>query len=399
MNEKVTCKGYKPDSVDGFQCTMGACEDNCCRNTGWRITVDAVTYEKYKNLDTKLGEHIINCIEEKDGTYYFKEFDHGHCPLLASSGLCTIHRDLGAEYLCTTCTSYPRVWNSYAGQMEYWLSLSCPDVIRWVLYRKKRINYMSFPVNTETPPLPQTPFETEKQKVRDMLIKICHHRRFSLMDKMLYMGLFMRSLSKGNSIDEAITVYQTNMKNPKILDSLKENLGNVDPGYRREMFDILLPVVTASVNRPKKIPLGIKNVDYYNRIVEFHARMLAIPRYSDKILDAFDRIVVPYINSNSYMFENYMVYSLVSSRFMKDMENQEEFGKAYSGFAGEFISMLTFTSAIFIDNESLSHDEMIIGMYLFHRSISHNQSLREKVSGVFNDNLLNLLFGALSGVA
>ena len=43
-------KSIQPDTTRDFGCIMGACEDNCCRNTTWIITVDPVAYKKYQAL-------------------------------------------------------------------------------------------------------------------------------------------------------------------------------------------------------------------------------------------------------------------------------------------------------------------------------------------------------------
>ncbi|MCL2215669.1 MAG: hypothetical protein FWB91_01485 [Defluviitaleaceae bacterium] len=83
--------------------------------------------------------------------------------------------------------------------MEYWLSLSCPDVIRWVLYRKKRINYRKFPVTTEDIVLEANPLEAEKQRVREMLIK---------------MYLFHRTVSHNKDLRKKVSaVFSNNLLN------------------------------------------------------------------------------------------------------------------------------------------------------------------------------------------
>jgi len=113
------------------------------------------------------------------------------------------------------------------------------------------------------------------------------------------------------------------------------------------------------------------------------------------LADAFDRIIAPYVNANKYVFENYLAYVVVSSKFLNEAE---DFSAAYTGFAGEFLTMLVFAAGLFHANESISHDEMIIAIYLFHRKISHNASLRKQLSEVFTDNLLSVLLCALGDI-
>ena len=83
---------------------------------------------------------------------------------------------------------------------------------------------------------------------------------------------------------------------------------------------------------------------------------------------------------------------------MEAYPQAEDFSAAYAGFAGEFLTMLVFAASLFNANESISHDEMIIAIYLFHRKISHNTSLRKKLSEVFTDNLLSVLLCALGDI-
>jgi len=380
---------------------MGACEDNCCRNTTWSISVDEHTYEKYKTLGGEIGQHIMDCIEEVEGIYNFKEFDHGHCPLLTDAGLCMIHKDLGEEYLCATCITYPRVWNTFNGKAEHWLSLSCPDVVRWVLYRKKKITYTEFPATLNIDIPPATPFATELSHVRNFLIEIVQYRKFSIKEKLMFMGLVMRSFSKcprddkfSKSINEVLRTYRSNLRVSGLMADLQRNLGDIHPDNRKQIFLTLAQTASVSAIPPKKIPIGITNSDYYSLMAAFH-NDVADKKAEQYLVSVFDRLIVPYVNANKYVFENYLAYVIVSSKFLY---NVDDFSAAYSGFAGEFLSMLVFAAGLFNANQSISHDEMIIAIYLFHRKVSHSDLLRKQLSEIFTDNLLSILLCALGGI-
>jgi hypothetical protein len=213
----------------------------------------------------------------------------------------------------------------------------------------------------------------------------------------------MRSLSKAPNQDEqarseyirnTVKTYKDNMRKTDIFSSLHENLTEMHPNQRKEIFNALAKSASVSATSPKKIPEGIKNAPYYELITNFHedVKCNIAPLYLTK---AFDNLIVPYVNANPFVFENYLVYVIVASMFLEDAE---DFSKAYAGFAGEFLSMLTFTAALFYENKSLSDDEMIIGMYLYHRKISHNKELRKNLAAAFSNNLFNMLLGALGGI-
>jgi hypothetical protein len=167
----------------------------------------------------------------------------------------------------------------------------------------------------------------------------------------------------------------------------------MNPDNRKRFFEILTATAAASATPPKKIPEGIKNADYYKRMANFYKDVE--DNKAEYLVDAFDRLIVPYVNQNSYVFENYLVYSLVSTKFLAEAEN---FSDAYAGFAGEFISMLVFTAGLFHGNEAISHDEMIAGIYLFHRKVSHYTELRKSLADAFSNDLLNLMIGAFGGI-
>ena len=87
-----------PFYYDQFHCITSECKDNCCVG-GWEIDIDDDTYNYYMSLDGELGDRIRESItKSEDGSNCFKLVD-GHCGLLDKCGLCTIHKELGAEHL------------------------------------------------------------------------------------------------------------------------------------------------------------------------------------------------------------------------------------------------------------------------------------------------------------
>jgi len=234
------------------------------------------------------------------------------------------------------------------------------------------------------------------------LIKIAQHRKFTLKERLMYMGLFMRSISntpesiyaQAKHIDKIVKAYGDNMGMHNIFSQMQAGLAAMHPGNRIEIFSALLQAAAASAKPPKKIPKGIKNAEYYERIGIFNddIRLGMAQLY---VVGAFDKLIPPYVNDNQHIFENYLVYSLVSSKFLNDADN---LAQAFAGFVGEFATMLVFTAGLFKKNETLTHDEMIIGMYLFHRTVSHNEGLRKQLATAFSNNLLNMLLGALGGI-
>lgn len=140
-------KALKPFYYDDFKCIGGQCIDNCCSNN-WTIDIDEKTYKKYKKLKGDLGKRINSNISRnrsrgKENHFRYGKINlkNGKCELLTEEGLCTLHRDLGEKYLCMTCKIYPREVKKYGEIYEKNLSLSCPEVARYMV---KNIDVFSF---------------------------------------------------------------------------------------------------------------------------------------------------------------------------------------------------------------------------------------------------------------
>jgi lysine-N-methylase len=140
----------KPDPVrltygEKFECIGSACEDTCCKN--WTIPVDQITYEKYRSLtptplNVLINESIAKVEEERPGeatgptpTHYANILldESQKCPLLADDGLCRVQKECGADHMCYTCATYPRIKRRVGEVDEISLTLSCPEAARRVL--------------------------------------------------------------------------------------------------------------------------------------------------------------------------------------------------------------------------------------------------------------------------
>ncbi|MCM1525341.1 MAG: flagellin lysine-N-methylase [Ruminococcus sp.] len=115
MNNKIKVQYIRqPQYYKDFQCTGDKCPVNCCY--GWNIGWSKEEYEKLTNAQMpdslrKIIEQsfILACDTIKDTfDYQIKFSEKGKCPLLTENGLCSIQKELGADYLSCTCRTYPR---------------------------------------------------------------------------------------------------------------------------------------------------------------------------------------------------------------------------------------------------------------------------------------------------
>lgn len=140
-----------------FRCIGPACEDTCCQ--GWRIPVDAAALDRYHGLaSSPLKSQIVSSIVQAPAPGSGRETDtpnpsaaaspqsilrlkdDGHCALLTPQSLCSIHEQLGEEFLPAVCASYPRVERQLGPVTETALALSCPEAARLVLLGPSLLN-------------------------------------------------------------------------------------------------------------------------------------------------------------------------------------------------------------------------------------------------------------------
>jgi lysine-N-methylase len=139
MPEKI----LNPLYAAAFKCIASSCEDTCC--SGWQITVDRDTYDRYQNfpeecMRQRLRRHIVL----NNGGRYAEDYAEikliaSTCPLLTLDRLCSVQQAGGEESLSMTCANFPRNYNLVNGQLELALDLSCPEAARLALLNPGRM--------------------------------------------------------------------------------------------------------------------------------------------------------------------------------------------------------------------------------------------------------------------
>ncbi len=232
-------KVLKPFYYDDFKCIGGQCIDNCCSNN-WIIDIDEKTYKKYKKLKGDWGKRINSNISRnrsKGKENHFKygkiNLQNGKCALLTEEGLCTLHRDLGEKYLCMTCKIYPREVNKYGEIYEKNLSLSCPEVARYLV---KNNNVFSFNMDDEALT------EIEKEVVsygddnkrlysllwdsRNLAVEIVQFKEISIWKRIVFLKMLTDKVqnviknSNYSEYEEILNIFRSQIEDINIINSL-----------------------------------------------------------------------------------------------------------------------------------------------------------------------------------
>ena len=129
--------------LGNFKCLMGDCPDTCCK--GWEIPVDSRTYNLWRDSSKTKG-YLSKLRVVHEGNSHSTCFakikldEKLSCSFLSADKLCTIHSNLGEDFLGHTCKSYPKELNTFWGMLERSMALSCPEVANIVLNRTKPLN-------------------------------------------------------------------------------------------------------------------------------------------------------------------------------------------------------------------------------------------------------------------
>lgn len=121
-----------------FKCKADKCEHSCCK--GWEIDIDEDTLDYYKDLDTELGNEILQNIQEGEDTF-FKMTEDRRCPFLKNNGLCKIIEELGDDGLCDICRLHPRFFENINDYSLAGVGLSCERATE-LIFEKKSLDFV-----------------------------------------------------------------------------------------------------------------------------------------------------------------------------------------------------------------------------------------------------------------
>ncbi|MGL4762235.1 MAG: flagellin lysine-N-methylase [Sarcina sp.] len=141
MNNEINI--LKTTNYDNFKCTADKCKFTCC--SGWDVSIDDATYEKWKNDTT--SSYILDNITFRDSDdesgYFVNKETSTPCPFLDAKGLCEIVKSHGEDHLSKTCHSFPRVENTFDDTSELTLSCACPEVVEILASMNDKVKLIS----------------------------------------------------------------------------------------------------------------------------------------------------------------------------------------------------------------------------------------------------------------
>ena len=318
----------KPDFYDMFSCVAGECEDSCCK-TKWDIYVDKNTYRKYdklapSNIKLLIDKHIKKNKNAKTEKEYAK-IDLGsnnQCPMLDEQGLCVIHKHLGEDYLNMVCFTYPRIFNYVDDILMKTVSISCPEASRIILRQKHPVEFEL--TEEEVNPKSLMSIICTKDSSRmlfrsfwDILkaaVSIIQNRKRNIEERLLILGMLIKSLNEENK--DNVSEERINIIVEKYLKISDEN-DNLNI-YANIPDKPEVQVIMLKNMLDARSKLGVSSKEFAG-FIDILFQTVWVEENGNvsvrKIKEAEYKYFEPFINDHDYMFENYIVYTLISKIF------------------------------------------------------------------------------------
>lgn len=372
-------KILKPFYYDNFKCIGGECIDNCCVNN-WKIDIDEKTYKKYKKLKGEWGKKInsnISRIRKKTNYLQYGKINlkNGKCALLGEQGLCTIHNILGEGYLCNTCKMYPREINKYEEIYERNLSMSCPEVARYIVKRKEKFSF-----NMEEETLSDLDkayiFNNKKDEnlynllweSRILAMEVIQFKEIDLWKRIVFLKLIVDKVQ--NRIDEnnynnyleLLNILRSEITNINVINSLDKIPSLLDMKLR-----FIQSVLQAKNNQGTNNEKYINLIDEYNELFEESNNNEDILKLIEKKENEFN----DYLKDKENILENLLIY-LIYKHFMTAL-NTKDLNRA----TNKIIIIYTTIKALLLarynkNNKELKEEDFVEIFYIFSRVVEHN---------------------------
>ena len=401
MERKI--KMRYPMYLKEFKCIGGSCEDSCC--IGWDVDIDKITFKQYYKVQDQEMKKMFQKNVHNNNDYCSDDVDYGkvklkrgkRCPFLDDENYCIIHSKLGEEYLSNVCSSFPRITNRIDGYYEMSLDVACPEAARIILLKEEGIEFkeseeslgkhiLSSDIDTKSKEFKDSPVKYFKE-IRNLSIKIMKNRKFDLSERLYILGEFLETLEDElnynfNNVHKFIKEYDINK-----IDGLYEK-NNMNYILQMEFFKKMVN----GLNVFKEV--DSENFKTYTKELIDGFKFNEIKDITDNAefyVNAFIDYVDKFINTNSYIFENYFVNFIYKNLF--------PFSETENVFDG-YIMLLTRYSFLrfylvgrYLNNKVESKENIIKFIQVFTKTTEHHKTyLDDTLNHIKRNEFDNLEF-------
>lgn len=301
MDKKINI--LKIANYDKFKCIADKCKFTCCE--GWDVSIDADTYDKWKNInDNNLlkGIKVRNCGREKE--YLINKETNEKCLFLDHKGLCKIVKDRGDEYLSLTCRTFPRVENVFGCIKEVSLSCACPEVVEIISNMDSEIK-----INNEM-------FDSEYKyflelKIRENIVNIINRDNLELDKKLILSFQMLLNILDNEEITEDLLLSEfESFKDNRYLEELidiYDGIGINEYESIEEINNLFLDII--------KNYKDVSGLEVHLRDISDYAEEIDLGEIADNWYEFKNKF-----NEHNKLIENCIITKVLSSCISDDVE-------------------------------------------------------------------------------
>ena len=381
-----------PEYLTKFSCIGASCEDTCC--AGWKVAVDKTTFQKYRNISKpgikeELKKYITRERSNPSDFSYgkIKMTENNVCTMLTEDGWCKIQAELGEEFLCHTCSVYPRIIKEVDNRLEKSLTPSCPEAARLLLLNEAGINFIIDEEQTKKNILVDAKLDSEEKphfwELRMFTIEMLQNRKQSLDVRLIVIGMFFQKIGEIPIKDWAIQLepVMTRYKNIindeeqiQLLLNLPENL-SFQMNMAKELLSYRL-MGGISSQRYLDCVNDMINSLQLNDETDINDSILLYKRF-------YTEYYVPFMREYEYILENYAVNYVFKNLFPFDQPNLFE----------SFVMLSVNISIIKLHligmaghHKGLTTELVIKLIQSYAKTIEHNVSYLQNVREMLNES-------------
>jgi len=375
-----------PEYLGEFSCIGSACEDTCC--AGWKVTVDKKTYQTYRKvrqpeIAEKLDKFVKRERKQSNENNYAKFVlkENSKCSMLLEDGLCTIHKELGEEYLCNTCFIYPRHLSRVGQMVEKSLTLSCPEATRIVLLQKEGIGFLETEEPKNTRGLISHELNLEKYPyfwdLRVFTIQLLQSRQQPLEIRLIILGLFIQKIDqvKSKELEKNLSAimqdYLARLDNEEYIASLKDIKGNLSfqVNLVQELIRYRLSTGGAFTKYTDILKQMVDGLGLEDLSQEQDKKQYNMQKVASNYYKALTNIYRPFIEKNEYMLENYAVNYIFKNLFPYEYDTLFE---SYAMLVVHFALIKLHLLGMSASQQQLTQEMVVECVQQLSKTIEHN---------------------------
>jgi len=309
--------------------------------------------------------------------------------------LCRIQLELGEEYLCNVCATYPRIANIVNNVFEKSATMSCPEAARLALLNPDRIEFdeINEPINTRnlchkqidthTLALSNKP-ERYFWELRIFTIQVLQNRDYTLAERLIILGMFYHKVQTRIDAGQIEEIPNIIASYTNLLDreELREELARIPTQVTIQME--LMKQLT-----DERVIKGVSSQRYLNCFAHFlhgiqYTREATVEEIAVRYQEAEEKYYRPFMADHEYILENYLVNHVFKNLFpftgeKSLFDNYVMMVVHYSLIKMHLIGMAAF-------HQGLTKELVIMLIQSFARVVEHDVQYLKHAFKLLKDN-------------